>query len=162
VTTVYLEDTVDVLGATLALVALVLHRVTGSALADALASLLIGVLLTYVAVRLASRNRAMLANASVPERVLGRISARLEREPEIAAVVRIEGVYLGPREALLAADVALADDVGAEAITGRLRAIRDQVRAEAPGVARLYLTPVAQLPAPAGAPADARESAGAG
>ena len=32
VMTVYLEDTVDVLGAALALIALVLHRVTGSAL----------------------------------------------------------------------------------------------------------------------------------
>ena len=30
VTTVYLEDTIDVLGAALALIALVLHRVTGS------------------------------------------------------------------------------------------------------------------------------------
>ena len=31
-TTVYLEDTVDVLGAALALIALILHRVTGSAM----------------------------------------------------------------------------------------------------------------------------------
>ena len=39
VTTVYFEDTIDVLGAALALVALVLHRVTGSALPDALATI---------------------------------------------------------------------------------------------------------------------------
>src|SRR3954462_8063765 len=42
VTTVYLEDTVDVAGALLALAALVLHRVTGSAVPDAIATLLIG------------------------------------------------------------------------------------------------------------------------
>ena len=42
VVTVYLEDTIDVLGAVLALIALVLHRVTGSAVADALASIVIG------------------------------------------------------------------------------------------------------------------------
>ena len=42
VVTVYLEDTIDVLGAVLALIALILHRVTGSAVADALASIIIG------------------------------------------------------------------------------------------------------------------------
>ena len=42
VITVYLEDTIDVLGAVLALIALVLHRVTGSAVTDALASIVIG------------------------------------------------------------------------------------------------------------------------
>ena len=35
VVTVYLEDTIDVLGALVALLALVLHRVTGSGVADA-------------------------------------------------------------------------------------------------------------------------------
>ena len=39
-------------GASLALVALILHRVTGSAVPDAIATLLIGALLTYVAVSL--------------------------------------------------------------------------------------------------------------
>src|SRR4051812_28962447 len=44
-TTVYFEDTVDVIGAALALVALVLHHLTGDAIYDALATLVIGVLL---------------------------------------------------------------------------------------------------------------------
>src|SRR3954471_17171466 len=49
VVTVYFEDTIDVLGALLALIALVLHRWTGSALPDALASIAIGALLCYLA-----------------------------------------------------------------------------------------------------------------
>src|SRR3954454_7008436 len=57
VVTVYLEDSIDVLGAALALLALVLHRVTGSALPDALATLAIGLMLCYVALRLTGRNR---------------------------------------------------------------------------------------------------------
>src|SRR5512133_4336989 len=52
VVTIYFEDTIDVLGAVLALVALVLHRVTGSGVADGVASILIGVMLCYVASRL--------------------------------------------------------------------------------------------------------------
>jgi cation diffusion facilitator family transporter len=51
VVTVYFEDTIDVLGALLALATLVLHRVTGSGLPDALATIAIGLLLCYLASR---------------------------------------------------------------------------------------------------------------
>src|ERR1700742_73215 len=59
VTTIYLEDTIDVLGALLALTALILHKTTGLEWPDAVASLAIGGLLSYVALRLSSRNRAL-------------------------------------------------------------------------------------------------------
>ena len=45
VVTVYFEDTIDVLGAALALLAIVLHRLTGSGVPDALGSIVIGGLL---------------------------------------------------------------------------------------------------------------------
>ena len=88
VVTVYFEDTVDVLGAVLALVALVLHHVTGSAVPDALASIVIGGLLCYLATRLTRRNRELLTNQSVPERYVERMRDRLESQPEIDAVMR--------------------------------------------------------------------------
>ena len=91
VVTVYFEDTVDVLGAVLALVALVLHQVTGSAVPDALASIVIGGLLCYLATRLTRRNRELLTNQSVPERYVERMRDRLESQPEIDAVMRLGG-----------------------------------------------------------------------
>ena len=105
VVTVYFEDTIDVLGALLALVALVLHQVTGSALPDALASIVIGLLLCYLAAALTRRNRALLTNQAVPERYVVRLRDRLETAAEIHAVTRLEAVYLGPAEVLVAADV---------------------------------------------------------
>jgi len=56
VTTVYFEDTIDVIGASLALAALVLHKVTGIEIFDSIATLIIGGLLTYVAIKLTGRN----------------------------------------------------------------------------------------------------------
>ena len=58
VTTIYFEDTIDVLGAALALLALIAHRTLGWEWPDAVASLIIGGLLTFIAWRMASRNRA--------------------------------------------------------------------------------------------------------
>src|SRR3954471_8359572 len=79
VTTIYFEDTIDVLGAALALTALILHRVLGWEWPDAVASLIIGGLLTFVAWRMASRNRGLLANQAVAPQLADRLRARLLR-----------------------------------------------------------------------------------
>jgi cation diffusion facilitator family transporter len=141
VTTVYLEDTIDVLGAALALVALIAHRVTGAEWPDAVASLAIGGLLSFVAFRLAGRNRALLANQAISPRIADRLRTRLLEEPGIVSVRRMESVYLGPREAMVAADVVVdCDDIPAT-----LERVRRHVRGEVPFVRRLYLTPVRNL-----------------
>jgi cation diffusion facilitator family transporter len=141
VTTIYFEDTIDVLGAGLALAALVLHKTTGLEWPDAVASLAIGGLLSFVALRLSSRNRALLANQAVSPRIADRVRERLLSEDGIADVLRMESVYLGPREALVAADVVVdCDDV-----PGTLERVRDDIRGNVPFIARLYLTPVRNL-----------------
>jgi cation diffusion facilitator family transporter len=142
VVTVYLEDTIDVLGALLALIALILHRVTGSGIADAVASILIGGLLCFIASRLTRRNRQLLTNQSVPDRYVQRLRARLESEAEIHAVTRLEAIYLGPGEVLVAADVAMADDLSGREVAAALARTRADVGRELPVIARLYLTPV--------------------
>jgi cation diffusion facilitator family transporter len=142
VVTVYFEDTADVLGAALALVALVLHRVTDSGIPDALASVVIGGLLCYLALRLTRRNRQLLTNQSVPERYVQRLRARLEDEVEIEAVTRLDAVYLGPREVLAAADIRMVDGLGGEEVASALARTRAEIARDIPAVARLYLTPV--------------------
>jgi cation diffusion facilitator family transporter len=142
VVTVYFEDTVDVLGAALALVALVLHRATGSGIPDAVATVLIGLLLCYLAGRLTGRNRQLLTNQSVPERYVERLRVRLEGEEAIHAVTRLEAVYLGPGEVLVAADVRLADGLSALEAAQALARTRADVARDVPAIARLYLTPV--------------------
>ena len=142
VITVYLEDTIDVLGAVLALIALVLHRVTGSAVTDALASIVIGGMLCFIASRLTRRNRQLLTNQAVPERYVAQLRARLETEAGIRAVTNVEAVYLGPGEVLVAADVAMADGLSGADIAHALARTRAAIATELPVIARLYLTPV--------------------
>jgi cation diffusion facilitator family transporter len=141
-TTVYLEDTVDVIGASLALVALVLHQLTGWEWPDAVATIAIGGLLTWVAVHLTRRNRSLLTNQAVPERYVERMRDRLKSEDGIVDVIHIEAVYLGPRSVLAAADVrmdASLDATGAAQVLARVRA---RIHAEWDVIERIYLTPV--------------------
>jgi cation diffusion facilitator family transporter len=145
VVTVYFEDTIDVLGALLALLALVLHKWTGSALPDALATIAIGLLLCYLASALTRRNRALLTNQAVPERYVTRLRDRLETVAEIHAVANIEAVYLSPTEVLVAADVQLTNGLAGEQVAAILTSAREELMREFPVIARLYLTPVVQV-----------------
>jgi cation diffusion facilitator family transporter len=142
VVTVYLEDSIDVLGAALALLALVLHRVTGSALPDAIATLAIGLMLGYVALKLTGRNRRLLTNQAVPERYVEALRRRLAEVPGIAGVASLDAVYLGPGEVLVTADVTVEHCQNADDVAAALQRARTDLGSEVPAISRLALTPV--------------------
>jgi cation diffusion facilitator family transporter len=147
VTTVYLEDTVDVAGAVLALTALVLHKVTGLAIFDPIATVIIGVLLTFVAFRLSGRNQSLLTNQAVPPRHVAALRERLLAQPGVTGVGRMEAVHLGPESIMAAAEVELRACFTAGDVATTLAEVRGTLTAEVPAITRLYLTPVAPPPA---------------
>jgi cation diffusion facilitator family transporter len=142
IVTVYLEDSIDVLGAGLALLALVLHRLTGSALPDALATLVIGFMLGYVALKLTGRNRRLLANQGVPQRYVDQLRERLRATPGIHDVSSLQAVYLGPGEVLVTADVTVEPCQTGDAVVAAIERAREDLQRDVPAIARLYLTPV--------------------
>jgi len=142
VVTVYLEDSIDVLGAALALLALTLHRVTGSALPDALATIAIGLMLGFVALRLTGRNRQLLTNQAVPDRYIVELRRRLVEMPGIAGVATLSAVYLGPGEVLVTAEVTVEAGQDGDGVVSALDHARRAITRDAPAIARMYLTPV--------------------
>jgi cation diffusion facilitator family transporter len=144
VTTVYLEDTIDVIGASLALAALVLHKVTGIEIFDPIATLIIGGLLTYVAIKLSGRNRELLTNQAVAARHVEALRARLVGQPGIKAVHEIEAVHLGPSSIMAAAEVEVRDGMTAYDVAVTLEVVRATMCSTVPSITRLYLTPVAR------------------
>ena len=142
VVTVYLEDSIDVLGAGLALIALVLHRVSGSAVPDAVVTIIIGLLLGYVALKLTGRNRQLIANQAVPDRYVDQLRRRLTAMDGVEDVPDIEAVYLGPGEVLVAAEVRMDPRLSVTELTQVLARIRSDACRELPVIARMYLTPV--------------------
>jgi cation diffusion facilitator family transporter len=142
-TTVYLEDTADVIGAVLALAGLVVHQLTGTVAVDALASVGIGVLLVYLATRLASRNRELLTNQALPERYVARLRELVAADPDVVAVHTLHAIYLGPREVLVTGEVRLADGLDVHGVVTAFARVRRRAEREHPRVtARWYLTPV--------------------
>jgi cation diffusion facilitator family transporter len=136
--TVFLEDSAALVGLALALVALLLHLLTGSAVWDGAASLLIGVLLIGVALVLMRRNGALLIDEAAPADVRERLRRVVAAEPWVAEVAELTAVYVGPRHLLVLAHVVPVEGADLPAAVGRLRRRLLAV----PAVAAVEITPV--------------------
>ena len=137
--TVFLEDTAALIGLALALIALVLHAVTGSAVPDGIASLLIGVLLIIVSLLLVRRNAALLIDESAPPATRARLRELVTNQPWVADVPQLEAVRIGPNQLLVIVDVVPKD--GAEDLVGNIADLRRKL-VDLPVVSRAEITPV--------------------
>jgi cation diffusion facilitator family transporter len=137
--TVFYEDTAALIGLVLAIAALVLHEVTGSAVYDSVASILIGVLLSVVAFLLTRHNRRLLIDSSAPPDLVQRMHDELAGRPGVAEVSTLQAVWIGPRQLLLCADLVFAPG---EDVVSRIAAMREELL-EMSVIAAVKLTPVA-------------------
>lgn len=143
--TVFLEDSAALVGLTLALAALVLHKLTGWAGWDAGASIAIGLLLVVIAYLVARRSKGLLIDESAPQDVLDRLRAQITGEPWVATVVALTAVFIGPRRLLVTARIqpsaqAFAGNAG-ELVARAAALRRDLLRLEVIGEAEVALSP---------------------
>lgn len=92
---VFLEDAVAVLGVLVAFVSIVLAHFTGSAVYDALGSIVISILLAVVAIILIVRNRTYLLGRSMPEEMREGVMEILASDPSIEKVIDFKSAVLG-------------------------------------------------------------------
>jgi hypothetical protein len=60
----------------------------------------------------------------------------------IRDIARLEAVYLGPGQVLVAADVKMEPGLSGDDVTATLARIREDAARDVPVIVRLYLTPV--------------------
>jgi cation diffusion facilitator family transporter len=138
-TTVFLEDTAALVGLALALIALLLHWITGSAVPDGIASLLIGLLLILVSYLLVRRNAALLIDESAPPATQARLRDLVTEQPWVADVLQLQAVRIGPNQLLVIVDVVPKD--GADNLVDDIADLRKKL-VDLPVVSRAEITPV--------------------
>lgn len=141
-TTVYMEDSAALIGLALALIALILHAATGSAVPDGIASLLIGLLLIVVSFMLMRRNAALLIDESAPADVRDRLRAMVEAQPWVASVPELLAIRIGPNQLLVTVHLVPTADCDMVARIADLR----RTLIDLPVVSRVEITPVAPDP----------------
>ncbi len=120
---VFAEDSAALIGLVVAAAGLGAHQLTSSAVPDAIASIVIGVLLGVVAFILINRNRRFLVGEMADPRVRTATIKALMAMPEVSRVTYLRLEIVGPRQVSLIADVDLTGDDKESRLAVRLRAL---------------------------------------
>jgi cation diffusion facilitator family transporter len=135
------EDTAAVIGLVLAGAGLLLQQLTGSAVWDGAASIGIGALLVVVAVRLGLDNKELLIGKAADPRVQDLIRSEIEKTPGVGALLELLTMYLGPDHLLVAARVALGDEVSADQVEDLADDIDRRLAERLPVVPHVFIDP---------------------
>ncbi|MCC6573539.1 MAG: cation diffusion facilitator family transporter [Planctomycetes bacterium] len=115
---VLFEDSVACIGVVIALIGIILSMVTHSPVFDALGSICIGLLLGWVAIWLAMKNRALLLGKSIPQDVELQMIAWIQKQPTVEKVHAVQSRVVGADIYKLKAEVDFNGAVLADALTG--------------------------------------------
>jgi cation diffusion facilitator family transporter len=108
------EDSAAVVGLILAGLGVGLDQLTGSHIWDGAASIAIGVLLIVVAVKLGRDSRELLIGRAADPEVQQLIREEIESRPGVDALLELRTMHMGPDSIIVAARVALNDEMGAD------------------------------------------------
>jgi cation diffusion facilitator family transporter len=138
---VLFEDTAALVGIVIAAVGIALHQITGAAYWDPIASIVIGVLLIAVAVRMATDTGRLLVGAAARPDEVAAIERVLDDNEDVADVLELLTMVLGPNALLVAARVDLADGVVSERLERTMSSLDREIRAAVPDVTEVFLDP---------------------
>jgi cation diffusion facilitator family transporter len=136
---VFAEDAAALVGLVIATAGLAAHQVTGSPVPDAVGSILVGILLTVVAVMLVNRNRRFLVGQEADPRARAAVLRALLDHPEVARVTFLRLEVVGPRMISIVGNVDLTGDDIESRLAVRLRALEAKIVAS-PAVAGALLS----------------------
>jgi cation diffusion facilitator family transporter len=142
VKTVFFEDTAALIGLLLAFGGVGLHQLTGSALWDGVASVLIAVLLTGVAYILGRTNKGLLIGRQADRRTVYQLRDALAERPEVEQVVDLLTMMIGTDRILLCARLDFDDALDAAGLEQTCAAIDAEMRERFPDLQEIFIEPV--------------------
>jgi cation diffusion facilitator family transporter len=142
---VFLEDTAAVTGAAVALVGLALRQATGSEVPDAIAAVVIGLLLGLVAMQLTRRNRDFLVGEQAPGELKARIDGIIRSRPGVVAVNELLVTFVGPRRLWVVCRVDVDDGLRGDEVEGLVRDTERALRDSSPAIVRADIVTVGRV-----------------
>jgi cation diffusion facilitator family transporter len=142
VKTVFFEDSAALVGILLAFGGLALHDITGSALWDGLASVLIGVLLAGVAYLLGRTNLGLLIGRQADPALVRGARDLLRSAPEVEVVVDLLTMVTGTDQVLLCARLDFAENLTSTDLELACVRIANELRERYSDLDEIFLEPV--------------------
>ncbi len=136
---VLFEDSAALLGILVAAAGITMTLVTGNAIWDGLASVIIGVLLAVVAVFLGLRTRGLLLGEGATEADCRRIREAVEGTEGVAGLLELLTLHIGPEDLLVNLNVHFADGQTTDDLERVIDEIESRIRAEVPTAKRIFI-----------------------
>ncbi|MDJ0662256.1 MAG: hypothetical protein QNJ42_22620 [Crocosphaera sp.] len=136
---VIFEDSAALLGIAVALLGVFMSDLTGKVFYDGLASIMIGVILTVVAIVLVAKTRGLLVGKSAEPQVRESISKIVTADKAFLKVEYPITFQLGPGDILLALNIEFQDDLSSDQIESAIRRIEDTIRTSHEEVKRIFI-----------------------
>lgn len=136
---VFFEDAAALIGIVIAAAGIGLHQATGSAVPDAVGSILVGVLLGVVAVLLIDRNRRFLVGEVADPAIQSAAVRALLALPEVARVTQLRLEVVGARQLYLTGAVDLTGNLAEDEASHALAAAERRITA-VPGIVGAVLS----------------------
>jgi cation diffusion facilitator family transporter len=138
---ILLEDFAALIGLSLALLGVVLSKLTGSGYPDVAGTAAIGVLLVGVAVVLGLETKSLLLGESASPEAQRRLRESLEQTPGVERVIHMRTLHLGPDELLVAVKIGVAADAEAADVARSIDAAERSMRQVEPAARVIYVEP---------------------
>jgi len=137
--TVFLEDSVGLIGTFVAFVGIFLGQVLHNPYLDPAGSILIGLLLIMVAIFLGRESGALLVGERVHTRSIRRIRAVIQNDATVEKVGNLVTMQLGPDEALLTVNVRFKRNLRVEQVETAVQRIESEIRKKEADKYRIFI-----------------------
>ncbi|WP_049985069.1 cation diffusion facilitator family transporter [Halobellus rufus] len=139
--TAFTEDTIALLGAGLALIGILLSKATGNEVFDAIAALLIGLMLMGFALALAWENKRLILGESLPADVEADLRDAVRESTKVVHIDTFRTVYVGPQTVLVTMDVTVGPETEAGDLDGIIEDIEARLRGADDRVTHVFVEP---------------------
>jgi cation diffusion facilitator family transporter len=138
---VFAEDAAAVVGNLIAGAGLALQQLTGSAIPDGIAAVLIGLILGFVAFQLALRNADFLIGRQASLSLRSSLGAVIAAQPGVVALEELVVTFLGPRQLWIVARIDIDGALTGARLKELVRVTTRALKATSPFIYRVDLVP---------------------
>jgi cation diffusion facilitator family transporter len=141
---VFLEDAISISGDLLALAGLALNQITGSSIPQALAAVVIGLMLIRASLRLIRRSHDFLLGQPLAPSDKERVRALLLAYPGVTAISELLVTFIGPDQVWVLARLAVDSDLRGDHVMSLARGIESALKHESKNIYRVDVVPIGE------------------